>query len=65
MSTHQQSPTDRRTDPTLTDGRWTAGTPAASTPRSRAAQQQFDTGARYRLPNLVDDENRAMFRSRA
>ncbi|QGX96133.1 hypothetical protein EI982_15780 [Haloplanus rallus] len=62
MSTHQQSTTDRRTDPTLTDGRWTAGTPAASTPpRARTAQRQFDTGARYRLPNLVDDENRAMF----
>jgi hypothetical protein len=60
MST--QPTTDRtRTDPTLTDGRWTTGGTEASPPAGRAAQRQFATEARYRLPNLVDDENRAMF----
>jgi hypothetical protein len=60
MST--QPTTDRtRTDPTLTDSRWTTEGTEVSPPAGRAAQRQFATEARYRLPNLVDDENRAMF----
>ncbi|MFD1633078.1 hypothetical protein ACOZ4L_12050 [Haloplanus ruber] len=65
MSTHQQSTTDTRTEPTLTDGRWTAETNGTTgeTPVDPAhmTQHQFTADARYRLPNLVDDENRAMF----
>jgi hypothetical protein len=64
MSTHQQSTTDAtRTVPTRIDGRWHAETPATPTPEStgRDAQRQFATDGRSRLPNLVDEENRAMF----
>jgi len=65
MSTHQQPTTDTRTEPPLTDGRWTAETTGTTeeTPVDPAhtAQYQFAADARYRLPNLVDDENRAMF----
>lgn len=63
MSTHQQPPTDpTRTAPTLTDGRWQAETSEATTASANdAAQRQFATDHRYRLPNLVDAENRAIF----
>ncbi|GAB6861726.1 hypothetical protein ACFR97_14820 [Haloplanus litoreus] len=64
MSTHQQPATEStRTAPTLTDGRWQDETSETATPVSTtaAAKRQFATDHRYRLPNLVDEENRAMF----
>jgi hypothetical protein len=64
MNTHEQPTTDRidGAEPTLTDGRWQAATDDAEPVAAvDAVQRQFAVDVRARLPNLVDDENRAMF----